>query len=160
LTPVCADMRQLPLRGRFDAVVVPYSTLQLLLTADDRQRALAEAARVLPPDAHLHIDVSGSFDTRTAAGWRLVLAEPCTEAGGTVEEWERQTPLPDHVLIEKSFRVGGRVLTEVQERWARLDSLQLETALDRAGFDLAGTDHGYGAGASPHRLIHHGRRRP
>ncbi|MFD7668411.1 class I SAM-dependent methyltransferase [Streptomyces sp. NPDC059788] len=159
LTPVCADMRELPLHGPFDAAVVPYSTLQLLLTAPDRHRALTEAARVLRPGAYIHIDVSGNFDARAATDWHLALAEPCPAAGATVEEWERQTPMSDHVLIEKSFRIGEQVLTEVQERWAYLGSLRTEAALDRAGFDLTGTDHGYGAEASPHRLIHHGRRR-
>ncbi|MFI9081871.1 class I SAM-dependent methyltransferase [Streptomyces sioyaensis] len=159
LTPVCGDMRQLPLRGRFDAAVMPYSTFQLLLTARDRHYALSEAGRVLAPGGTLHIDVSGNFDTRTAADWHLAVSEPCPAIGATVDEWERRHLMPDHVLIEKSFRVGGHVVTEVQERWAYLDALDIEAGLSRAGFSLTCIDHGYEAGASPHRLIYHGRRR-
>ncbi|ROO86729.1 methyltransferase family protein [Actinocorallia herbida] len=161
LTPVCGDMRAMPLRGGFGGAIVPYSTLQLLRTGHDRGRALAEAARVLDPGAPLYLDVSGSFDTRTAADWRIALSAPCPEVGETVVEWERCGVLPDHVLLEKSFRTeDGAVLLAVEERWAFLRVLDLDAELDRAGFDVTGVDHGYGADRSPHRRIYHARRRP
>jgi len=160
LVPICGDLRSLPINGPFDAAVAPYSTLQLLLSAQDRESALAEAARALTPGAHLYIDVSGNFDTRSPADWHITLREPCPAVGATVQEWERSVPMTDHVLIEKSFRVDdGTVLAEVRERWAYLDSLDLAGALDRAGFDVTGVDHGYGADNSPHRVIYHARRR-
>ncbi|MCS0636930.1 class I SAM-dependent methyltransferase [Streptomyces sp. LP05-1] len=159
LLPVCGDMRRLPLTTRQDAVVIPYSAFQLLPTAGDRERTLTEAARVLEPGGSVHIDVSGSFDTRAESDWRLSLAEPCPALdGGRVEEWERLRPKSDHVLIDKVFRTGSKVLARVTERWAHLGALGLEAALDRAGFELAGVDRGYGAGVSPHRTIYHGRR--
>ena len=70
LVPVCSDMRSLPLRSGFGAAIVPYSTLQLLLTVQDRAQALVEAARVLDKGALLHIDVSGNF--ARSLGRRLV----------------------------------------------------------------------------------------
>jgi SAM-dependent methyltransferase len=161
LVPVCGDVRSLPLRSGFGATIAPYSTLQLLLTVHDRARALAEAARVLDPGALLHIDVSGNFETRSAADWYVALSAPCPAVGGTVEEWERRSVLPDHVLIEKSFRTeDGVVLVAVEERWVFLRAIDLDAELDRAGFDVVGVDRGYGAGRSPHREIYHARRRP
>jgi hypothetical protein len=75
-------------------------------------------------------------------------------------EWERRSLLRDHVLIEKSFRTeDDAVLAAVEERWAFLRVLDLDAALDQAGFDVLGVDHGYGANRSPHRLIYHARRR-
>lgn len=160
LVPVCGDMRCLPLRMGFDAAIVPYSTLQLLLAASDRAQALAEAARVLDAGALLHVDVSGNFDTRKAADWHVVLCGPCPAVGGTVVEWERRSVMPDHVLIEKSFRTeDGVVLAAVDERWVFLHALDLDAALGRAGFDVVGVDRGYGVGRSPHRLVYHARRR-
>jgi hypothetical protein len=160
LVPVCGDMRSLPLRIEFDAAIVPYSTLQLLFAAPDRAQALAETARVLDAGALLHIDVSGNFDTRTAADWHVALSGPCPAVGETVVEWERRSVLPDHVLIEKSFRTeGGAVLVAVDERWVFLRALDLDAALDRAGFDVVSVDRGYGADRSPHRLVYHARRR-
>ncbi|WP_102924734.1 class I SAM-dependent methyltransferase [Streptomyces noursei] len=158
LHPVCGDMRRLPLRGSHATAVIPYSTLQLLVTPHDRQRALTEAARVLAPGGSVHIDVSESFDARTETDWQIGLAEPCREAGGPVEEWERHRLHADHVVIEKQFRRSGRVLTEVTERWAFHSALNLAEALAQAGFELVGIDRGYGADLSPHRLIYHGRR--
>ncbi|MFE9750238.1 class I SAM-dependent methyltransferase [Saccharothrix saharensis] len=64
LRPVCGDMRRLPLAGGFDAAIVPYSAMQLLVSPRDRDQALVDAARVLTPDGFLHVDVSGNFDTR------------------------------------------------------------------------------------------------
>ncbi|WP_173019577.1 class I SAM-dependent methyltransferase [Streptomyces alkaliphilus] len=160
LSPVCGDMRRLPLRDYHESALMPYSTFQLLLTAGDRQRALGETARVVAPGGCVHIDVSGNFDTRTESGWRLGLAEPCPAVGGArVEEWERHRPMPDHVLIEKVFRQGERVLARVEERWAHHGKLEIEKALDRAGFDLLRVDRGYGEGSSPHRFVYHARRR-
>ncbi|MFH8553554.1 class I SAM-dependent methyltransferase [Streptomyces celluloflavus] len=158
LHPVCGDMRSLPLRGLHSIAVIPYSTLQLLLTPSDRERALTEAARVLAPGGSIHIDVSESFDSRTESDWQLSLAETCLEAGGQVEEWERRRLRTDHVLIEKQFRRAGRILTEVTERWAFHRALDLAAALAHADFELVGIDRGYGQGISPHRLIYHGRR--
>ncbi|MFE7661343.1 class I SAM-dependent methyltransferase [Streptomyces celluloflavus] len=158
LHPVCGDMRSLPLRGLHSIAVIPYSTLQLLLTPSDRERALTEAARVLAPGGSVHIDVSESFDSRTESDWQLSLAETCREAGGHVEEWERRRLRTDHVLIEKQFRRAGRILTQVTERWVFHRALDLAAALAHAGFELVGIDRGYGQGISPHRLIYHGRR--
>lgn len=116
LHPVCADRRRLPLTGPHDAVVVPYSTFQFLPTPADRDLALREAARILPPGATVHLDVSGSFDTREASDWRLALAEPCPALGGQrVEEWERLRPRADHLLIDKLFRTERGELTRLTE---------------------------------------------
>ncbi|WP_275467087.1 class I SAM-dependent methyltransferase [Streptomyces noursei] len=159
LHPVCGDMRRLPFQGPHSAAVIPYSTLQLLLTPEDRERALAETARVLAPGGSVHIDVSESFDSRTETDWQLSLAETCPEAGGPVEEWERSRPHADHVAIEKQFRRAGRVLTEVTERWVYHRALDLAEVLARTGFELLGIDRGYGRESSPHRLVYHARRR-
>ncbi|GAA2640911.1 class I SAM-dependent methyltransferase [Streptomyces axinellae] len=160
LHPVCADMRRLPLSAGQDAVVVPYSTFQLLRTPTERELALREAARVLPPGRTLHIDVSGNFDTREKSDWRLTLAEPCPALGGQrVEEWERLRPRPNHLLIDKLFRTERGELTRLTERWSHLRALDLEPALDRAGFTLDHIDHGYGNGISPHRSIYHAHRK-
>ncbi|MGI9001652.1 MAG: class I SAM-dependent methyltransferase [Pseudonocardia sp.] len=158
LTEVCGDLRALPLRGGFDTAVVPYSTFQLLRSRADRRAALSEAARVLAPNGMLHVDVSSSFDTRTAVDWHVTLAAHCDPASATVEEWERRRVEPDHLLIDKSFRVGDRVLVAVRERWTHLKTLDLPTELERAGFTVTGVDRGYGHGSAPHRLIYHGRR--
>ena len=161
LVPVCSDMRSLPLRSGFGAAIVPYSTLQLLLTVQDRAQALVEAARVLDKGALLHIDVSGNFAARSAADWYIEFSAPCPAVGETVVEWERRSVLPDHVPIEKSFRAeDGAVLLAVKERWVFLRALDLDVALDRAGVDVVGIDRGYGADRSPHRLVYHARRRP
>ncbi|MCX4681292.1 methyltransferase domain-containing protein [Streptomyces sp. NBC_01433] len=160
LFPVCGDMRRLPLRGHHDAAVMPYSTLQLLLSAEDRQRALEETARVLAPGGHVYIDVSQNFETRAERDWHLCVAELCAETGDVrVEEWERNCLMFDHVVIEKVFRSGSEILTQVSERWVYHHVLDLEGALERAGFDLVRIDRGYGDELSPHRLIYHGRRR-
>ena len=149
------------MRNGFGAAIVPYSTLQMLLTARDRAQALAEAARVLSPGALLHIDVSRNFEVRSAADWYVALRAPCPAVGETVVEWERLSVLPDHVLIEKSFRTeDDAVVLAAEERWVFLSALDLDAALDRAGFDVVGSDRGYGAGRSPHREIYHARRRP
>lgn len=158
LTEVCGDLRALPFRGGFDAAVVPYSTFQLLRSRADRRAALSEAARVLAPDGMLHVDVSGSFDTRTAVAWHVALAAHCGPAGAIVEEWERRRVEPDHLVIDKSFRVGDRVLVAVGERWTHLKALDLPAELEWAGFTVTGVDRGYGYGSAPHRLIYHGRR--
>lgn len=160
LVTVCGDMRRLPLRSRFDTVVVPYSTLQLLRGCEDREQALTEAACVLAPGGLLHIDVSGNFDTREPTDWHVALCEPCPAVGSRVVEWERCSLQPDHALIEKSFRTeDDDVLVAFEERWMFLGALDLEATLERAGFDVVGVDRGYGHDRSPHRLVYHARRR-
>lgn len=160
LAAVQADMRRLPLATGFDAAIIPYSTVQLLPTARDRELALAEAARVLQPGALLHIDVSGSFDLRSAADWHATLCAHCNELAITVVEWERSAQHSGHVVIEKSFRTSDdEPLLYVQEHWVHLQALDLEPALDQAGFDLVAVDHGYGTRTSTHRRIYRSRRR-
>ncbi|MGH3568271.1 MAG: class I SAM-dependent methyltransferase [Pseudonocardia sp.] len=137
LTAVCGDLRFLPLSGGFDAAVVPYSTFQLLPTRADRRLALSEAARVLVPNGMLHIDVSGSFDSRAPADWQLTLAAHCEMVGTTVEEWERRRVETGYLVIDKSFQMGSRVLVTVRERWTHLSSLDLAAEMERAGFTLS-----------------------
>ncbi|MFF6929540.1 class I SAM-dependent methyltransferase [Streptomyces californicus] len=159
LHPVCADMRRLPLSRTADQVVIPYSTFQLLRTAEDRERALAEAVRIMRPGATLHIDVSSNFDLRESSDWQRVLSASCEEVSRQpVEEWERTRSHPDHILIDKTFRTDECVLLRFTEHWTHLRALNLEAALVRAGLTLERVDHGYGGGASPHRRIYHARR--
>ena len=44
---VCADVRYLPLRQRFDLVVIPFNSLAELVHEDDRRRVIREVWRVL-----------------------------------------------------------------------------------------------------------------
>ncbi|MEV6806936.1 hypothetical protein [Streptomyces sp. NPDC051132] len=50
-------------------------------------------------------------------------------------------------------------MTRLTEHWSHLRALGLELALHRAGFTLEHIDRGYDDGISPHRSIHHARRR-
>lgn len=160
LSVIRADMRQLPLVRGFDLVLLPYSTLQLLNSAEDRDRALAETARVLESGGLIYIDVSTSFGMRSTVDWHVILKAPCEELGYTVIEWERCIVYSDHVIIEKSFRTedDGRIL-DVLDRWVFSEALALESALDQAGFDLVAVDQGYGDVSSWHRQIVRARRR-
>jgi SAM-dependent methyltransferase len=54
---VCADAMRLPLRGRFPLILLPYSTLNYLLSADAQRRALAGVAALLAPDGRVFVDV-------------------------------------------------------------------------------------------------------
>jgi SAM-dependent methyltransferase len=54
---VRADAQRLPLRGRFPLILLPYYTLNYVLTAEGQRRALADAALLLAPGGRLLVDV-------------------------------------------------------------------------------------------------------
>lgn len=157
--PVCADMRALPWSDGFDGALLPYSTLQTLVEPHDRLRALEELARVLRPEDSLWIDVSESFDSRPPADWHVALSAPCLPLGGVVQEWQRITRLGSYLGIDKAFRINGRGIIDVAEYWVYASVLDVSVQLNQAGFDVLAIERGYGADASPHRIIYHARAR-
>jgi SAM-dependent methyltransferase len=153
---VCGDMRQLPLRQMFDAIVIPYSTFQLLQSETDRLQAVQLAARLLARGGTLHIDVSASFDERPPGAWRVVFTGHCEDLGETVTELEKCSREADALVIHKEFRLpSGELLCAFEERWTYLSSINFDVLLSEVGLQVASIDRGYGEGRSMHRQVVH-----
>jgi SAM-dependent methyltransferase len=158
---VCSDITRLSLRKKFDEIIVPYSTFQLLPGNAGRQQTVQLAARLLSPGGTLHIDVSSRFDERPPTGWRVVVTSHCDELGETVTETERCIREADALVIHKEFRlVSGELLYTCKERWTYLSSIDFPALLEEAGLCVTGIDRGYGEGRSRHRHVIHSARQP
>jgi SAM-dependent methyltransferase len=156
LALVCGDMRQIPLRPDFEAIVIPYSAFQLLPSDMDRRQAVKMAARLLTHNGVLHIDVSTSFEERPPSEWQVVLEAHCDELDENVIELERCSREADALVIHKEFRSpSGQVLCAVEERWSYFYSIGLEALLNDANLVVANIDWGYGEGKSMHRQVFH-----
>ena len=56
-SPVCMDMTRMAFRKRFDAVLIPYHTINLLVEPDALQRCLQQARGFLKPDGRLLLQI-------------------------------------------------------------------------------------------------------
>lgn len=152
LARIAGDVGALPLAdASVDAIVIPYSTYQLLPTGL-AHRALLEAARVLTPAGVAYVDISTSFEARASTDWHPVLQAPFGPTGRLLEEWERARQRPGHLLLDRSFRCNGRSVLELTERWTHAGSLDIAMDATAAGLTVTRTWHGYGT-TSTHRDI-------
>jgi hypothetical protein len=152
---VVADFRRISFARLVDAVLLPYSTFQMLCDAGARDEALAASAALLVDGGLLAIDVSQSFDRRKAHDWTMKLRAPLASAGdAVVEEWERVEREPDTLVVRRRYRVGNQDVGEVTERWAHHSALRLSTTLPAHGLRLMQVQRGYGPNAAPQRHLY------
>lgn len=155
---VVADFRRLRLEQPVDAAIFPYSSFQLLPDAVARAEAIGAAAGVLVEGGTLALDVSTSFDRRSAHAWTRTLTGESEELHASVEEWERVEREPNALLISQRYRVGGHDVGETSGRWAYHAALDVPRLLAAAGLALVGVDEGYAPGIAPHRRLYVARR--
>jgi ubiquinone/menaquinone biosynthesis C-methylase UbiE len=137
---VLADMAALPLRGPFGVVLVSFSTLFNLVSAEAQAGCLRESARVLDPEGHLVIEAFVPRDdlaeranwvsVRTIARDRLVLQASLVDV-------DAQTVEAQHVEITES----GIRLRPLAIRY--LYPAQLDDLAARAGLVLEARHAGW-----------------
>jgi SAM-dependent methyltransferase len=132
---VRADMRRFALARRFGLVAIPYNSLQLLLSDDDRVSCLRCAVRHLSPAGVVALEVT-DFQQGAVRTWvapeLLASAEGLTLHGGLVHDLARRV-----TTYHRRFQEGGRWLVDHAELRS-LDRAELLALLDRA--DLAVAD--------------------
>lgn len=151
---VVADYRDPGDLGAVDAVLLPYSTLQLQVTEPDRVATLAAAASLLSPGGTLAIDVSTSFENRTSRPWERTLAGRCRELDAHVEEWESAAQGDCVLTVRRRFRVGTSEVGEVVEQWAHHRAMDLPRLLAVCGYRAVTIADGYGDLRSRHRRLY------
>lgn len=153
-----ADFRTLSTATRFDAVLFPYSTLQMLESAEDRAAAVRTATRILRPEGSLGIDLSTSFEKRQSGPWRLTASGPCPGLATELEEWELLQQGPGALTVIRRYRGDGEDLGQATERWSHYSSLQIQPLLESVGLGEIRVSSGYNDGSSKHRRLYHAMR--
>jgi SAM-dependent methyltransferase len=141
---VLADARDFDLRRRFDLIVVPMQTIQLLGGAEGRGRFLARAREHLAQGAIIAAALTDDLDLfDVPAGAASPLPDVC-ERDGVVYS-SRPTAVRadgDTFLLERQREIvtaGGRLTAEVNLiRLDRLDAAGLEHEAAAAGLHAAG----------------------
>ncbi len=137
------DISQLSQRGRFQAAVMAFSTLQMLTTRDDRRACLKGIAAHLTPGGVLLADLFASGpvnppDTRFVSSFRLARLGHLVEK--VVEE--RHDLFRGVIRVRYSYSVrrwtDDRVMNTLDATFevARLTRQEVEADLDAAGFDI------------------------
>lgn len=155
LTRLVSDICRFRSDGRFDTIIVPYSTLQLIPTGSPQEQALQCMSATLTRQGRIMIDLSTSFNTRAEHTWRKVLVDECPELALTVTEWQHVTRRRDHVVLRYKYQSGKTLLAKDMELWFYHDHAEFSRLLQRLNLDVARCDVGYGPGLSAHRLIYH-----
>ncbi len=140
-----ADMRHVPLAGRFALVIVALSSFMHLATPDDQLRTLACARRCLAPDGLLLIDLPNPVPfLLTDSGRQLTLHRRLTDpsTGRTVikfvsSRFDHARQLQEVTFIYDEIGEGGAVRRTVIPLTQRYSfRYELEWLLDKAGFVL------------------------
>jgi hypothetical protein len=154
LLAVCADFREMPLRGGIDHVIFPYSALQLTAAGGPLRSVVSEARRLCSRNGRVWIDVSNSFHNAVSTDWYLVLSEFCEELGLVVIEEQRRVRRYDHLELTLRFTVGPAAAITVVERWYWHPDRLLRHEIESAGLRLHRLRRGYGETSSLHRRIY------
>src|SRR5688572_11313867 len=108
-----ADIRALPFKRCFDAVICPYSLVTSLLTDDDLSLALRESHRVLNDNGLLVIDAFMPRTDMYSDAFTLAYRRPWGEK--FLERWQRVSPAGDGLnRIERQYRVLDQQLDELR----------------------------------------------
>lgn len=101
---ICMDMRDIALRSRFDAVIIPYNTLNLLTDRDEIAACLQGCRGHLLPGGKLllHLYAAGEelVGNETLFQFQLIPHD----AGTLIKESLRSAPMPGIVQLEERYK--------------------------------------------------------
>ncbi|MDA8165489.1 MAG: class I SAM-dependent methyltransferase [Desulfobacteraceae bacterium] len=156
---LCMDMTRLALRARFDAVLVPYHTLNLLAGPGQLAACLASIREHLVPDGRLLAQIHLSDPALTAPGagkqfqFRTFgLPDGTRIIKEVLRGWDRDTRV---LTLKETFRVrppnGSMADWHYEYRLLGHDRVGWESALAEAGFriEAAYGDYGLTPGGAP-----------
>jgi SAM-dependent methyltransferase len=138
---ILADMRQPPFGGQFEAIVAPDDPFSHLLHSDDRDRALAAAARNLARDGRFILDALWfrPGDERLALGPGLVLRHQAVVSGaglGVRERW-RCNSRSHCCSADFQYDRRGRAPTHARFRARYWTTAELQRRLHAAGLAIS-----------------------
>lgn len=111
------DMRQIPINIPFDAVIIPYNTLNLLRTTEDIIRCLAGCLKVLKGNGllllQIHIPTEVKPESSTTSTFQFQMFDR-PQGGKIIKEVLKTTDYRKQ-LIEMTERYKVRPMTEGQE---------------------------------------------
>lgn len=128
---LCMDMRQIAFSIQFDAILIPYNTLNLLQNEEDIITCLKICKELLLPGGkiflHLYIPTT-SFQNRPKKTFQFQMFD--RPGGGRIikEILKLYLPEPRKVLIEERYRIRPMQTGQSNEDWNQIYSI--------AGFDF------------------------
>jgi SAM-dependent methyltransferase len=137
------DISRLAQRGRFQAAILAFSTLQMLIRRDDRRACLESTASHLSPGGLLLIDLFASGPV-TSSHTRFVSSFRLARLGHLVEKVaeERHDPTRGVIAVRYGYSVrrwtDDRVIDTLEATFevARLTRHEVESDLYASGFDI------------------------
>ena len=104
---LCMDMTALALSRQFDTVIIPYHTLNLLLTEERIKKCLAQVKTVLKQDGRLLLQLFIPDQTLLALGPKRIFQFQIFEqpGGGKVIKETRRGYADEQVILEERYRV-------------------------------------------------------
>ena len=155
LFPVCSEGAQITLSRSFDAIVFPYSTIQLISPGEQLRRSLKNVRRHLARKGSAWLDVSDNFANRTSFDWTTVFIG---EWPGMARISEEQRGIRHHDSFKIYYRYRcmdtRRVLAASKETWYFHEDKLLTVSICAAGLRIVDITRGYGDERSKHRRIY------
>lgn len=104
---LCMDMTALALSRQFDTVIIPYHTLNLLVTGERIKKCLAQVKTVLKQDGRLLLQLFIPDQTLLALGPKRIFQFQIFEqpGGGKVIKETRRGYANEQVILEERYRV-------------------------------------------------------
>ena len=144
--PICADVRELPLRSVFELVVIPFHSFAEIVSPAGRRQALAEIARVLAPDGRCILTLHNPVHRSAAAAGGPRTLGPIDLPDGHQMRITIAERLDDDSRIVTATQHFEALRAGAQRRWERIQILrfalvereEIDQVARREGFTIGG----------------------
>jgi len=151
-----ADICNYKSQKKYDLIIMPYSTLQLIPIKIKLAKCMNNIYNLLSPSGVGIFDVSRSFNTKKSSNWGEKLDMYCRELDERVIELQKIIKGKDKVIIIKKYiKKNNDTLIQIQETWYPINLKTIKSVLLNASLDILKVDNGYLNGKSKHRYIIH-----
>ena len=138
---------------KYDLVIFPYSTMQLLGGYDNINKALINTSSMLNKNGRIIFDVSESFNTKPEKGNELLFEKYSDYLDSRISVYYTAKRSKDFIDITTDFVKEGEIFSE-EERYLYYDEKRLNSAIPST-LRLLKIDDGYDKDFFTHKHLYH-----
>lgn len=156
ITIIRADICEFIPSQKFDLIISPYSTIQLISPGIQLTKCYTNIYNLLYKNGKFLFDLSTHFNEKKDTDWVQKLDKYNNELNCNIQEWQKIIRLDNSILLLiKYYKDKKDIILELSEKWYYYNPENIKKLLKNYGLKEEYIDQGYGEGVSIHRRIYH-----
>lgn len=156
---ICMDICLNILNEKYDMVILPYSTFQLIISKKETNNFFINLYNVLENNGILILDISENFNFKQEVSDLKLFEDYCPEIKSNIEVIFKSKRYKHFIKFKTRFLIKDieRYVVEI-EKYSYYDKDKIENLLNNNNLCIKKIDRGYGKKDFQHKYLYHCRK--